>query len=74
MGYLGSSLDDYYSYQLVEKVIEQIKSGDTGDVGRLGEKLALAVQTYTEKYSITSDVVEILERANKKSGERKKDA
>lgn len=39
MGCLGSSLDDYYSYQLLDKVAEQIDSGDTGNIKKLQDSL-----------------------------------
>jgi hypothetical protein len=47
MGYPGSSLDDYYSYELIDKVIEQIESGDTGDVDKLSNRLSLVVEKFT---------------------------
>jgi hypothetical protein len=28
MGYLGSNLEDYYGYQLIDEVIRQLKNGD----------------------------------------------
>ena len=46
MGYLGSRLDDYYSYQLLDKVIEQIENGDTGDVEKLSDRFSQAVEKF----------------------------
>ena len=46
MGYLGSSLDDYYSYQLIDKVIEQIDTGDTGDTEKRNDRLNQAVEKF----------------------------
>jgi hypothetical protein len=44
MGNLGDNLDDYYSYQLIDKVIEQIEKKDTGDLFKLNNRLNLAVK------------------------------
>jgi hypothetical protein len=49
MGYLGSDLDDYYSYQLVEKVIEQIEKGDMGDINKLTQRLKTATEKLFER-------------------------
>jgi hypothetical protein len=35
MSYLGNDLTDYYSYELIDKVINQIQNNDTGDVKKL---------------------------------------
>jgi hypothetical protein len=48
MGYPGSSLDDYYSYELLDKVIEQIENGDTGDVNELSDRLSQAVEKFNK--------------------------
>ena len=39
MGYLGSSLEDYYSYQLLDEVLRQIEVNDTGDMDLLKDRL-----------------------------------
>jgi hypothetical protein len=44
MGYLGSSLEDYYSYQLLDEVSRQIDVGDTGDWDKLVKKLGIVVE------------------------------
>lgn len=39
MGYLGSSLDDYFSYELIDKVIDQINNNNFGDINKLSESV-----------------------------------
>lgn len=49
MGYPGSSLNDYFSYELVEKVIDQIEQNDVGDVDevkKLDKNLKLAIKKF----------------------------
>lgn len=71
MGYTGSDLDDYYSYQLVDKVNEQMISDDIGDVIRLGEMLEKALHIYTEKYSSIPAVAEMLRRIQNPTSEKR---
>lgn len=55
MGYLGSNLDDYYSRELIEHVITQIKNNDTGDWELLKisvKKLLTAMEKSEKKYDI----------------------
>ena len=48
MGYLGSHLsEDYYSYQLLECVAEQIDANDTGDWNKLQDSLNAVVEKFT---------------------------
>ena len=49
MGYLGSSLNDYYSYQLIEKVIEQVRNNDMGDLNELKIELKKLNELVSEK-------------------------
>jgi CCR4-NOT transcriptional regulation complex NOT5 subunit len=51
MGYLGSSLDDYYSYQLLDKVAEQIDSGDIGSIEKLQKSLKKVIRKLNDKRS-----------------------
>jgi len=44
MGYLGSHLEDYYSYQLLDEVSRQIDVGDTGDWDKLMNRLNRVVE------------------------------
>lgn len=44
MGYLGSHLEDYFSYELLEEVEKQIDSDDTGDWGKLLDRLNRVVK------------------------------
>jgi hypothetical protein len=44
MGYLGSHLEDYYSYQLLDEVSRQIDVGDTGDWDKLLNRLNRVVE------------------------------
>ena len=39
MGYIGSSLKDYYSYQLLDEILRQIEVNDTGDLDLLKDHL-----------------------------------
>jgi hypothetical protein len=60
MGCLGSNLDDYYSYQLLDKVIEQIKNNDTGDVNKLSQRLRLATRQLAVKKLVEKNKQEII--------------
>ena len=37
MGYLGSHLEDYYGFQLIEEVIHQLKRGNVSDLEHMKE-------------------------------------
>jgi hypothetical protein len=47
----SQGLNDYYSYQLIDKVINQLENNDTGDLGKLTESLKILIKKFK---SITS--------------------
>lgn len=49
MSYLGGSLDDYYSFQLIDKVIQQIKEDDTGDWIKMKKSVRNLVEMIDKK-------------------------
>lgn len=49
MGYLGSDLNDYHSFQLLEKVVQQIKDDDTGDWIKMKKSLRRLVDIVNKR-------------------------
>jgi len=59
MGYAGSSLDDYYAFQLIDKAIMQIHTDDAGDwtlLKKSAKSLLAAIEKKEKKYKIKNKV------------------
>jgi hypothetical protein len=49
MGYLGSSIDDYYAFQLVDEAIRQVNNNDAGDWLKLKQSVKKLIQIIEKK-------------------------
>lgn len=63
MGLLGSKLEDYWSYQLLDEVIRQLKEGDAGDFDKLRDRLM-------ELNIITTDMILSTVKTEKEKDEK----